>query len=45
MQKYRASETLAERAAWDLWHTNKEKVQWDLVTINPPLVSSDSPGG
>jgi hypothetical protein len=27
MQKYRASKTLAERAARDLWHANKEKVQ------------------
>jgi nucleoside-diphosphate-sugar epimerase len=45
MQKYRASKTLAERAAWDLWHANKDKVQWDLVTLNPPFVSSGSLGG
>jgi nucleoside-diphosphate-sugar epimerase len=29
-EKYRASKTLAERAAWDLWHANKEKIQWAL---------------
>lgn len=33
---YRASKTLAERAAWDF--VAKEKPQWDLSTINPPLV-------
>lgn len=33
---YRASKTLAERAAWDF--VEKEKPQWDLSTINPPLV-------
>ncbi|EIW55904.1 NAD-P-binding protein [Trametes versicolor FP-101664 SS1] len=35
--KYRASKTLAERAAWDF--VAKEKgLQWDLVTLNPPFV-------
>ncbi|EPQ27590.1 uncharacterized protein PFL1_04728 [Pseudozyma flocculosa PF-1] len=33
---YRASKTLAERAAWDF--VEAEKPQWDLATINPPLV-------
>lgn len=33
---YRASKTLAERAAWDF--VAKEKPQWDLSTINPPFV-------
>ncbi|RPD65288.1 NAD(P)-binding protein [Lentinus tigrinus ALCF2SS1-7] len=38
--KYRASKTLAERAAWD-WYEEKKKtgaVGWDLVTLNPPFV-------
>jgi hypothetical protein len=38
-QKYRASKSLAERAAWDLWNANKDAAQWDLVTLNPPTVS------
>ena len=33
---YRASKTFAERAAWDF--VEKEKPNFDLVTINPPLV-------
>ena len=33
---YRASKTLAERAAWKFVDDNKP--EWDLVTINPPLV-------
>lgn len=33
---YRASKTLAERAAWKFVDVNKP--EWDLVTINPPLV-------
>ncbi|TKY86860.1 hypothetical protein EX895_004148 [Sporisorium graminicola] len=33
---YRASKTLAERAAWQFVDENKPT--WDLVTINPPLV-------
>ena len=33
---YRASKTVAERAAWDF--VEKEKPAFDLVTINPPLV-------
>jgi nucleoside-diphosphate-sugar epimerase len=38
-QKYRASKSLAERAAWDLWNAHKDAVHWDLVTLNPPYVS------
>lgn len=34
--KYRASKTLAERAAWDFVKTNKPS--WDLVVLNPPYV-------
>lgn len=33
---YRASKTLAEKAAWKFVEDNKPK--WDLVTLCPPLV-------
>lgn len=36
--KYRASKTLAERAAWEFVEKNKDKIGWDLVVLNPPLV-------
>ena len=36
--KYRASKTLAEKAAWELFEKNKDKVSWDLVVLNPPFV-------
>ena len=36
--KYRASKTLAERAAWEFWNKHKSQVQWDLVVVNPPFV-------
>lgn len=36
--KYRASKTLAEKAAWDFYEKNKTRVGWDLVGINPPFV-------
>ena len=36
--KYRASKTLAERAAWAFVDINKSKLKWDLVVINPPYV-------
>ncbi|KXN81602.1 Putative NADPH-dependent methylglyoxal reductase GRP2 [Leucoagaricus sp. SymC.cos] len=35
---YRASKTLAERAAWDFFAENKSKTNWDLVVLNPPVV-------
>ncbi|KAI0517317.1 NAD dependent epimerase/dehydratase [Xylaria bambusicola] len=35
-QTYRASKTLAEKAAWEF--VEKEKPNFDLVTINPPFV-------
>jgi len=35
-QMYRASKTLAERAAWDF--TDKEKPSFDITTIQPPLI-------
>ncbi|KAF7376961.1 Ketoreductase azaE [Mycena sanguinolenta] len=38
MTKYRASKTLAERAAWDFVAKHKTEIGWDLVAINPPFV-------
>jgi nucleoside-diphosphate-sugar epimerase len=37
---YHASKTFAERAAWDLWSSAKEKgeIDWDLVTFCPPMI-------
>ena len=37
-EKYRASKTLAERAAWAFWEEHKTEVGWDLVVLNPPFV-------
>ncbi|PFH46935.1 hypothetical protein AMATHDRAFT_68786 [Amanita thiersii Skay4041] len=51
LAKYRASKTLAERAAWDFHKECKNQVNWDLVTVNPPYVFGpaihevSSPGG
>lgn len=36
--KYRASKTLAEKAAWKVVEENKGKIGWELVTIAPPFV-------
>lgn len=36
--KYRASKTLAERAAWDFVEKYKSSLKFDLVVINPPFV-------
>ncbi|KZT02608.1 NAD(P)-binding protein [Laetiporus sulphureus 93-53] len=36
--KYRASKTLAERAAWEFVEKNKGATGWDLVVLNPPYV-------
>ncbi|CDO69083.1 hypothetical protein BN946_scf184992.g32 [Trametes cinnabarina] len=36
--KYRASKTLAERAAWEFYEKNKASLSWDLVVLNPPFV-------
>ncbi|KIK63983.1 hypothetical protein GYMLUDRAFT_40198 [Collybiopsis luxurians FD-317 M1] len=36
--KYRASKTLAEKAAWEFYNTNKASISWDLVVLNPPYV-------
>ncbi|TFK63059.1 D-lactaldehyde dehydrogenase [Pluteus cervinus] len=38
MLKYRASKTLAEKAAWDWYKEHKSKIDWDLVVLNPPYV-------
>ncbi len=37
---YRASKTLADCAAWKFYEEEKAKgnLEWDLVTLNPPLV-------
>jgi hypothetical protein len=37
-QKYRASKTLSERAAWEFVKKNRLSVSFDLVMINPTLV-------
>jgi nucleoside-diphosphate-sugar epimerase len=36
--KYRASKTLAEKAAWSFHADHKAKIGWDLVVLNPPFV-------
>ena len=38
IEKYRASKTLAERAAWKFWEEHKGEVAWNLVVLNPPFV-------
>ncbi|KAI9058001.1 NAD-P-binding protein [Trametes sanguinea] len=40
LAKYRASKTLAERAAWDFvaTHAKESGLRWDLVVLNPPFV-------
>ncbi len=35
---YRASKTLAERAAWEFVEKHKDEIKFDLVTILPPWV-------
>ncbi|KAI0795633.1 NAD-P-binding protein [Abortiporus biennis] len=35
---YRASKTLAEKAAWDFVKEHKGELKWDLVVLNPPYV-------
>ncbi|KAG5641705.1 hypothetical protein DXG03_004409 [Asterophora parasitica] len=36
--KYRASKTLAEKAAWEFYEKNKSDIKWDLSVLNPPFV-------
>lgn len=36
--KYDASKTLSERAAWEFVEKNKGAVKWDLVSVNPSLI-------
>ncbi|GAM43927.1 hypothetical protein TCE0_060r19139 [Talaromyces pinophilus] len=38
LSKYSASKTLAERAAWDFWDANKDRLKWDISVINPPYI-------
>lgn len=35
---YRASKTLAERAAWQFAENNKGKANFDIAVLNPPFV-------
>lgn len=37
-QKYFASKTLAEKAAWEFVEKNKSSLTWDLVTTQPTVV-------
>lgn len=36
--KYLASKTLAERAAWEFVQKRKDELKFDLVALNPPFV-------
>ncbi|KAI0766552.1 NAD-P-binding protein [Irpex lacteus] len=36
--KYLASKTLSERAAWNFFATHKDEVKFDLVVLNPAIV-------
>ena len=36
--KYRASKTLAEKAAWEFVKSKGAELSWDLVVLNPPFV-------
>ncbi|KAI0674143.1 NAD-P-binding protein [Trametes maxima] len=38
MDKYRASKTLAERAAWTFYEKHGAELAWDLIALNPPIV-------
>ncbi|KIJ56201.1 hypothetical protein M422DRAFT_219369 [Sphaerobolus stellatus SS14] len=38
IHKYRTSKALAERSAWDFVKVNKGEIEFDIVTLNPPLV-------
>ncbi|KAL0958148.1 hypothetical protein HGRIS_000315 [Hohenbuehelia grisea] len=38
MAKYRASKTLAEKAAWHFIQSHSDQIAWDLVALNPPFV-------
>lgn len=38
MAKYRASKTLAEKAAWKFVEDHKREIDWDVTTLNPPFV-------
>ncbi|KAJ8508034.1 hypothetical protein ONZ45_g9655 [Pleurotus djamor] len=38
LMKYRASKTLAEKAAWNFVQEHGHEIAWDIVTMNPPYV-------
>jgi len=39
---YFASKTRAEKAAWEFMEANKGKVNWDLITLQPPWIFGPS---
>ncbi|KAJ3517048.1 hypothetical protein NLJ89_g749 [Agrocybe chaxingu] len=40
---YRASKSLAERAAWEFYNQHKSQVSWDLTVFGPPIHDVASP--
>lgn len=38
LDKYKASKTLSERAAWDWYEGKKGEIGWDMVVLNPSFV-------
>jgi len=38
LSKYSASKTIAERAAWELYHKHKASLPWDMVALNPSYI-------
>ncbi|KAF8640182.1 hypothetical protein AX16_010237 [Volvariella volvacea WC 439] len=38
LTKYRASKVLAEKAAWKWYWGHRDKLKFDMVVLNPPLV-------
>lgn len=38
LAKYRASKSLAEKAAWAFVDKHKNEISWDITAINPPFV-------
>ncbi|KAH9487432.1 Putative uncharacterized oxidoreductase [Psilocybe cubensis] len=35
---YRASKSLAEKAAWEYYEQHKSEIHWDLTVLNPPFI-------
>lgn len=38
LAKYRASKSLAEKAAWAFVEQHKSEISWDISALNPPFV-------